>query len=68
MDQEKAVLLLNEALLVCDRLYHHVKKVMDFGERECPLCKHHYEHDSLCPFRMAKGVLRETGWLSGTEE
>jgi hypothetical protein len=43
-----------------DACEHTIKRVddwMDFGERECPFCMHHYKHDPGCPYLRIKAAL-----------
>jgi len=42
---------------VCEALVKRVLRHMDSGERPCPLCNHHFNHNDDCPFILARAAL-----------
>lgn len=46
-----------DLLAACEALVSHISKIIDFGERPCPLCNHHHIHDKGCPYLGAKTAI-----------
>lgn len=46
-----------DLLEACNKLRVFVEHTMDFGERPCPICGHHYTHEEDCPYLIARDAI-----------
>jgi len=44
---------------ICAQVMGRIDKWMSHGERMCPLCHHHYNHEPDCPYVDIKAMIAE---------